>query len=49
MQTYQGYIPAYDPLIMPHMAKENQFNKEWCEHIYQAGYRDQGCAKYKPK
>merc|ERR1712002_27400 len=49
MQTYQGYIPAYDPKIMPHMAKENDYNKKWCERLYQAGYRDQGCAKYKPK
>jgi len=49
MATYQGYIPAYDPKIMPHMKELNEFNKKWCERLYQQGYRDQGCAKYKPK
>jgi len=48
MATYQGYIPAYDPRIMPHMKEMNEFNKKWCERLYQAGYRKQGCANYKP-
>jgi len=48
MQTYQGYIPAYDPIIMPHWAAENDVNKKWCESLYQKGWRNQGCANYKP-
>ena len=49
MQTYQGYIPAYDNEIMPHFAAENEVNKKWCEDLYQRGWRNQGCANYKPK
>jgi len=49
MQKYQGYIPAYDPKIMPHLAAANAENKKWCEELFQAGWRDQACAAYKPK
>jgi len=47
-QTYQGVIPAYDPLIMPHMEDLDMKNKKWCEELLQNGWRDQQCAKYKP-
>lgn len=47
MQTYQGYIPAYDPRVMPHFDKQNQHNKKWCEDLYQAGWNKQACASYK--
>jgi len=46
MQTYQGYIPAYDSEIMSHFAAENEINKKWCEDLYQRGWRNQGCASY---
>ena len=49
MQMYQGYIPAYDPSVMPHFKELNEKNKKWCEELYQAGWRNQGCASYKPK
>ncbi|XP_002154007.1 uncharacterized protein LOC100214594 [Hydra vulgaris] len=49
MQKYQGYIPAYDPNIMPHFSAENAQNKAWCEELYQKGWGNQGCAAYKPK
>lgn len=47
MQTYQGYIPAYDPVVMPHFKTENERNKKWCEEMYQAGWNKQACANYK--
>lgn len=48
MQKYQGYIPAYDPNLMPHLTKQNEENKKWCESLYQQGWRNQGCSGYKP-
>jgi len=48
-QTYQGVIPAYDPIIMPHMEDLDMKNKKWCEELLQGGWRNQECAKYKPK
>ena len=48
METYDGYIPAYDPDLMPQFSKENEANKIWCENIFQAGWKKQGCSKYKP-
>jgi len=47
-QTYQGVIPAYDPLVMPHMETLDMENKRWCEELLQGGWRKQECAKYKP-
>ncbi|XP_065069413.1 uncharacterized protein LOC135694545 [Rhopilema esculentum] len=47
MQTYQGYIPAFDPAVMPHLSDMNERHKKWCEELYQAGWRKQGCANYK--
>lgn len=47
-QKYQGIIPAYDPLIMPHMEELDMKNKKWCESLLQGGWRNQNCAKYKP-
>ena len=49
MQTYEGYIPAYDPKLMPHMAEENKQNKKWCEELYRSGYQKQACAQHAQK
>ena len=48
MQKYQGYIPAFDPKLMPQFAKQNEENKRWCESIYQRGWMNQSCSHYKP-
>ena len=48
MQKYQGYIPAFDPKLMPQFAKQNEENKRWCESLYQRGWMNQGCSHYKP-
>lgn len=49
METYQDYVQAFDPNIMPKKyAAENEINKLWCEKLYQEGWRNQGCSKYKP-
>lgn len=47
MQTYEGYIPAYDPKLMPHMSKQNEVNRKWCEKLYRSGYQKQACAQHR--
>ena len=48
MEDYQGYIQAFDPKLMPQFAKQNEYNKLWCESVYQEGWKNESCSHYKP-
>ena len=48
METYQGLIPAFDPILMPQFKIMNTDHQKWCQKVFQEGWRNEPCSKYKP-
>jgi len=47
MEKYENFIQAFDPKLMPQFSAENARNKLWCEQLYNEGWRNQTCSRFK--